>query len=714
MSSTFSETWYRVANARLGLLPTVAIHKQRFRGRDWYVLRDTYTQRFFRITPHAYAFVSRLSPERTVDEVWLECLELQPQDSPGQEEVLQVLGQLHHSNLLYYRTQPDSLAIFERYKEYRQRELMGKLLGFLYVRIPLWDPNDWLNRNRRLVDACVGWQAAILWGLVLFGGLVAALQDSARLFQQTQGMLSLDNLPWLYLCIAGMKVLHEFGHGFVVKRFGGDVHTMGLMFLILVPLPYIDATGSWAFRNRGARALVGAAGILVELFLAACGAMVWALTGDGLLNSLAFNVMITGSVSSLLFNGNPLLRFDAYYVLSDVVDIPNLYQRASQQWFYFADRYLLGTPKLESPARDRREWWWLTGYGGVSFFYRMFIVGAILLVVADQWFAVGMLFAFSTFIMLVAMPLYKWFRHLAGPNVYRNRRRALGVSAALFFVPLFVLAWFPAPNAIRAPGLIQAVNHTTVTASTSGRLEAIEVEDGQWVEAGQVVLRLSSRELELELSSTSQQIIETLIMRNQALGRSFAEVAPLEQRILALQEREAETRRKIEQLVVRARHAGVWVAPQLHERLGNWVARGQTLGELADNARLRFLAVVSQEQASKLFAGLPKSAELRLNGQAGAVFEPISLNLLPFQRQSLASAALGWAADGPIPVASDDADGLRALETFYEVEAVLDGVPPATAYHGMTGWMRIPLPSEPLFAQLRTFLMQLLQKRYQL
>ena len=714
MSGTFSETWYRVSNAQLGLLPTVAVHKQRFRGQNWYVLRDTYTQRFFRISPQAYAFVSRLSPDRTVDEVWRECLELHPKDSPGQEDVLQVLGQLHHSNLLYYRTQPDSLTIFERYKQHRQRELMGKLLGFLYIRIPLWDPNDWLNRNRGLVSAMVSWPMAVLFCLVVLGGVFAALQDTGRLFQQTQGMLSLDNLIWLYLCIAGMKVLHELGHGFVVKRFGGDVHTMGVMFLVFVPLPYMDATGSWSFRNRGARALVGAAGIIVELFLAAIGAMVWAVTGDGLLNSLAFNVMIIGSISSLLFNGNPLLRFDAYYVLSDTLDIPNLYQRASQQWFYFADRYLLGTPKVQSPARDRREWWWLTGYGVASFLYRLFIIAVILLFVADQWFAVGVLFAITSFIMLVVMPLHKLYKHLSGPGVYRNRRRALIATALAFLIPLALLAWMPVPNGIRAPGVLQAVDYTLVSAGTSGRLEAVEVRSGQWVEAGQVLLRLSNREVELELDVLRQQIVETSILRNQALGASAAEVAPLERRLQALREREAETERRIAQLEVRARHAGTWVAPTLHERVGSWFARGEMLGELTDNSQLRFLAVVSQEQASKLFGGLPAQAELRIHGQAGEVVQAEGLRLLPFQRQTLASAALGWQGGGPIPVAGDDPEGLRTLESFYEVEAALGTALPVRAYHGMTGWMRMPLAPEPLLMQARTFLMQLLQKRYQL
>lgn len=356
----------------------------------------------------------------------------------------------------------------------------------------------------------------------------------------------------------------------------------------------------------------------------------------------------------------------------------------------------------------------MTGYGALSFFYRLFIISVILLFVADQWFAVGVLFAFTSFIMLVGMPLHKLYKHLSGPNVYRNRRRAIGVTVLALALPVALLAWVPAPNAIRAPGVMQAVNYTLVSAAASGRLEAVEVSNGDWVEAGQVLLRMSNRDLELELAIIQQQIIEAGIMRDQALGVSMAEVAPLQERLRVLQDREAETRRRIDQLIVHARHDGIWVAPDLHERVGSWLARGETLGELADNASLRFLAVVSQEQASKLFGGLPDSAELRMNGQAAEVLTADSLRLLPFQRQTLPSTALGWSGGGPVPVASDDPEGLRALDSFYELEVALDRYLPVVGYHGMTGWMRIPMPSEPLLSQFRTFLMQLLQKRYQL
>jgi putative peptide zinc metalloprotease protein len=138
VSGTFSESWHRVANARLALLPTVAVHKQRFRGQEWYVLRDTYTQRFFRVTPQAYAFLARLGLQRTVEEVWQSLLRDMPAEAPGQEEVMQLLSQMHQSNLLYHDTPSDSLTIFTRYREFKQREFQGKVLGFLSIRIPLW------------------------------------------------------------------------------------------------------------------------------------------------------------------------------------------------------------------------------------------------------------------------------------------------------------------------------------------------------------------------------------------------------------------------------------------------------------------------------------------------------------------------------------------------------------------------------------------------
>lgn len=713
--STFSETWHRVAQARLGLLPSVAVHKQRFRGADWFVLRDTYTQRFFRVTPEAWRFIARLTPDRTVDDLWREYIDRHPEDAPGQEDVIGVLAQLHHSNLLYYGNRPDSLAIFDRYREHRQRELRGRLLGFLYIRIPLWDPNDWLNRIRDFVHLATSrFVALVAVGLLLLGAALAVANGDA-LVDQTQGLLAPSNLGWLYLCMAGMKILHELGHAFVVKRFGGDVHVLGIMLLVFVPLPYVDATASWGFRRRRERMLVGGIGILIELLLAALATMVWVLTGPGLVNSLAFNVMFIGSVSSLVFNGNPLLRFDAYYVFSDLVDIPNLYQRASQQWMYFADRWLLGTRTAESPARDAREWWWLTGYGAASFVYRILVVTAILLFVTDQWFAIGVLFAFTTLTMLVLMPGWKWISHLFSDRVHRNRPRALAASVALVLLPAAMLAWMPLPAAIKAPGIIEAEQSTTLSATVSGVLETIEVRDGARLAAGDVIARLGNPQIGLELRIVREQIHENRLLRNRALEQDMSEVAPLTERLAYLAEREAELLRREGDLELRAPHAGVWVGERLSERLGTWIPRGEAVGRLVDDAELRFSAVVSQEQADRLFDTPPTAGALRLQGQTDTTVQLPELRILPYQRQQLPSAALGWMGGGEVAVRSDDERGQIAAESFYEVRALFPDDHAALALaHGMSGWLRLPLPAEPALTQLWRSLQQLLQKRYQL
>ncbi|RYY64837.1 MAG: peptidase M50, partial [Comamonadaceae bacterium] len=206
-SSVFSDSWFRVAEMRVSLLPTVKVQRQVFRGRDWYVLQDSYTQRFFRMTPEAWAFVSRLSAERTVEETWNAFLESHPDQAPGQEAVIQLLSQLHVSNLLYFRHQPDNDAIVQRVRRTRQRELAGKAMSFLFFRLPLVDPNRWLDSIQPLIRMLTGPWMAIVWLVVVALGCVAAIENAPALIDKSQGLLSLGNLPWLYVCLAVMKLL---------------------------------------------------------------------------------------------------------------------------------------------------------------------------------------------------------------------------------------------------------------------------------------------------------------------------------------------------------------------------------------------------------------------------------------------------------------------------------------------------------------------------
>jgi putative peptide zinc metalloprotease protein len=285
---TFSESWHRVAGLKVSLRPTVKVRKQFFRGQRWYILHDPFNNQFFRLRPEAHDFVSRLRPDRTVEEIWAECLDRYPDEAPGQEDVIQLLTQLYFANLLYFETPADSEKLFERYKKRRQREVKSKLLSIMFIRIPLLDPENILRRSIAVIKYLVSPAGAVLWLLVVAAAVKLVMDRFDEATDQVQGILAPDNLLLLYAGLIVIKSLHEFGHAIVCKRFGGEVHTMGVMLLVFTPLPYMDATSSWAFRSRWQRALVGGAGMITEVFVAALATFLWAYTGPGTLHSLAY------------------------------------------------------------------------------------------------------------------------------------------------------------------------------------------------------------------------------------------------------------------------------------------------------------------------------------------------------------------------------------------------------------------------------------------
>jgi putative peptide zinc metalloprotease protein len=440
----FSESWFKVADLRVGLLSSVDVQKQYYRHSLWYVVRDRFNNDYFRVTPEAYEFIAMLTPERTVQQIWEECLETYRDKAPSQDEVISLLSQLHTSNLLYFDNPSNSEFVFERHFEKKRKELRNRILSFISIRVPLWNPDEWLNRMAPYVNAIFSWKGFILWIAVLLFGLKVAADNVDKLYDQTQGMLAPSNLVFIYFSMAFLKLFHEICHAMMNKRFGGPVHAFGVMFLVFTPLPYMDATSSWFFQKRLHRVLVGTAGMMSDLFFAAIAAVVWANTGDGLIHSLAFNMIIVGSVTSIFFNGNPLIRFDAYYILSDLLEIPNLYQRSRSQWLYWVETYLFKVENTLSPSNSFREALWLGVYAAASLLYRIFISIVIILVVADRFFAVGLVLAIVMIFTGVFFPVKAVLRYLfSSPRLGRTRKRACIISGALTASAVVLIGFCP-------------------------------------------------------------------------------------------------------------------------------------------------------------------------------------------------------------------------------------------------------------------------------
>lgn len=712
-SSLHSDSWFRLASQRLALRPHVRVFRQRFRGERWFVLHDPFNNQYFRLRPAAWEFVARLSLDRTVDAVWLEAGERDPLESPGQEEVLRLLAQLYRANLLHSTVAPDTAKLFERFRKRRQRETRAYLQNIMFARIPLFDPDAILKRVVPVARHVFSRLGLLVWLGVVIAALKVAIDHAEPLMSQVQGVLATGNLLWLYVGLVVVKLVHEFGHAIVCRRYGGEVHTMGIMFLLFTPVPYMDATSSWSFRSRWHRALVGGAGMIAEVFVAALATFVWAYTAPGIINSVAYNIMFVASVSTVLFNANPLLRFDGYYIFSDLLDIPNLHQRANSQVTQWVETRAFGVRGQRGPARSKREAAWLSVFAVSSHVYRLFLFATILLFLADHFLILGVILTIICAFTWVVLPVVRFIGYLlTSPRLDRVRPRAVGVSAAVVALIVIGFGLLPWPHHFRAPGVLEAMEHTVVAPDTPGRLVEVLVSNGMRVTAGTALFRLENPELSLELEEVRAQVEETRVRELRALQEQTADLAPLASRLVSLLQRQADLEARQAALVVRAAHDGIWVAPRLADAPGAWLERGLGVGQVINEAEFRFTAVVSQTEASRLFEGAIRDGEVRLPGQAGIVLKVIDQNIIPADRDQLPAPALGWRSGGTVPVRSDDAEGTRAAEPFFEVRARLSAPADAVVLHGRSGWLRYSLPPEPLFSQLYRALRQLLQKRY--
>jgi putative peptide zinc metalloprotease protein len=714
-SKIFHESWYRIANEHISLRASVKIRRQLFRGSRWYVLHDPFNNQFFRLRPPAYEFVSRLSMSRTVEEVWKEVMTLEPDNAPGQEDVIQLLTQLYHANLLHYELPADSKKLFERYKERKQKIVQAALMNIMFFRIPLFDPDRLLKRLLPIVRLFISPFGAAVWIGVVAAGVKLAIDNFSQLSMQTQGILSPSNIPLLYLSLILIKSLHEFGHAFTVRRFGGEVHTMGVMFLIFNPLPYVDATAAWAFRSKWRRVLVGASGMVVEVFVAACAIFIWANTGPGVIHALMYNMIFIASVSTILFNINPLLRFDGYYILSDLLDIPNLHTQASQHLRHLVERYAFGYKQSKSPTSSGKEAFWLTFFGILSGLYKVVVFATILLFVANRFLLLGIIMAAVCAVAWVITPLIRLVRYLAtSPRLERTRLRAISVCVVVLGGCLTFLYFFPFPNSFRAPGVLEASEYVVAVNNVSGYIVEIVSPSGTRVKPGDDLLKMENKELEYLIKEAGARLNEALAMRQKAMSGRRADMRPIESLIASIQKQLERFYEEKNNLVVRAEIEGIWVAPNVEDYVGMWLRRGTPLGQVVNDQSFYFASVVSQQDISQVFSDAIKSSEIRLTGQSESTLQVTSYMRIPVEQTELPSVTLGLGAGGDIAVDTGDATGTSAAEPFYEVRLGIAQDTAAALYHGRSGRVKFKLPLEPLLRQWYRKLRQLLQERYQL
>ncbi len=708
-----SPLWYRVSALRPRLRASVQVRRQLHREQLWYQLADTGTGRRHRMNAAAYQFIGHLDGERTAGEVW-DALVTQTGDTAlTQDDAIRVLGQLNMAGLLQCELTPDIERLFRQYRQQVRRRRWLEL-NPLAVRVRLFNPtrlltafDPWLKRLFQPFTFAV-WLAVILPALLLAAHHWPALSAFAAAHLESPRYLLIG---WCAYPL--IKAIHELGHALAVRRWGGEVKDVGFTLFVLVPAPYVDASAASGFTSRSQRAIVSGVGIMVELFIAALAFYVWLNVQAGWVSDITFVVMLIASVSTVLFNGNPLLRFDGYHLLCDVADLPNLDTRSRAWWSNLLQRRVFGMDAPAPPvAAGERKW--LLFYAPLALIYRIYIGLLIALWISVKSVLLGLLVALAAVILLLLMPLHALVRTITqsaqGAQRQRSVRRLQLVAAAV----LLLLAVVPLPYGTVSEAVVWLPEQAEVRAQTDGFVRDLRVRDGDAVNPGQVlavlddpVLLAKQAEAHSRLLGLRVQYFNTL-QSDRLQAQNFSE---------ALAHAEAEITHidtRIAQLEMRSQLAGRMVITRQDDLPGTFLKRGQPLGYVFAPGAVVVRAVVADEDAA-LVRLRTRGATVWLDERPGALISGRVTRDVPAATFKLPSAALADQNGGSVPTDPADNDHLRTLQPVFTVDVTLSEYATEHAIERIGGraWVRFDFGFEPLALQWARAAGQLLLKHFE-
>ena len=708
----YSSSWYRVAEIRPRLRNHAQIHRHIYRDGVWYVLQNHSTGKFHRFTPVANMIIGLMDGRRSLKEIWeIACTRL-GDEVPTQDEVIKLLSDLHRADVLQSDSSPDLHELQQRRKKHvrmRWKQYVGNPLS---LRIPLFDPDRLLDRLLPFVKPFLNAYGALAWIVILGCALtLVAMHWSELSGDVADRVFSFQNLLLIWFVFPLIKLAHELGHALATKADGGEVHEMGVMLLVLMPIPYVDASAATAFRDKRSRMLVGAAGMLVELFIAAIALFAWVYLEPGTERAIAYNVILVAGVSTLLFNANPLLRYDGYYILSDYLEIPNLGQRSNEYLGYVINRYLFGLEGGSSPVVAKGERPWFVFYAVGSFIYRMFMMVSISLLVASQFFFIGIVLAVWAFASMLVVPAGKKLQYLfTSPRLDAHRQRALVSSGLIAAFIALLVGWVPAPYSTRAEGVIWAPEEAQVRSTVDGFITRVLAIPGQQVSRGDVLIECEDPELEARTLVLQSQLAELEARYNASVIANRVQADVINEQKAHLVAALEHAYRRQSDLQLRSLSDGVFIMADVQNAKGKFTQRGELLGYVINRAATGVRVVVAQAEENRV-SKLTRKAEIR---PAGGIGHPLQAQIkreVPAATDELPSMTLSLQGGGKIGIDPSRAGDGKALEKLFVLDLDLAESAPAS-YIGGRVYVRFEHQPEPLADQWYREVRRVFLKRF--
>lgn len=604
-----SEDWYRVSALRPRLRPQVEVALHDYRGVPWYVLTDMSSGRTFRVQADDFEILKRFDGTTRIDQIWNDIAWSHKRDLPPQDEFLELLSRLYEAGVVAVDAIPRATQLAKGQTE-KSREWISRFLKSpVSQKIALWNPSSALETRfvtsfAHLVFGPVGfllWAAIVIWGaftaLSYWTPLTANLGDR---------VLDPGNLLIMACVYPVVKLIHELGHALAVRRFGGTVTQVGLMFLVFVPMPYVDASSANAFRSHGARALVTAAGILAEFAIAALAMILWADADPGLWRAVLFNTILLCTISTIFFNGNPLLRFDAYYVLSDLTRTPGLATRGQNLMGRIGKRLLGIDTGPDTETGEFFERFWLLAYAVASGIYRLVIVFSIAFGLADMLGMAGQILGVWVLVGGLVWPNAKALRSLAAsPDTRKRKWTVMRRTVSLVVLLILVVAMIPLPLRTTVSAVIVPSPDSALFSNAEGFVDVLAVADGAQLAGGEQIMLLDREALRTEILALEARRLASEAQLRAAQDASEVPLSnAIQTELKAISDGLDQLNEQLAAVNVTAVRPGQWLSALRPVERGMMVTRGQQIGWIVGPNDRRIVAQIPQSHGVALRSGI--------------------------------------------------------------------------------------------------------------
>jgi putative peptide zinc metalloprotease protein len=616
----------------------LAISTQKYEGRTYYVVKDPVSLRYYRFKEHEHFVIHLMDGTTSLDEAQKEFEKKYRPERMKLEDLEAFAQQLINAGLAQNESPQSGRLLFDQRKKRRRQEWIQALTNILYIKIPIFDPDRllarmvpycrWIFTSTFLIASVAFMLFAIFWVALHWEAFLEKLPYSHDFFTfRNFATFAAQNLGYMWIGLAVVKVIHEFGHGLSCKAFKGECHEMGFLFLVLSPALYCNVSDAWTLPSKWKRIIISSAGIYVELMIAALATFVWWNTpSQPFLNNLSLSLMVVCSVSTVLFNANPLMRYDGYYMLADWLEIPNLRDRCNRFLKNLMLEHCLGVEVQPEPYMHRWRQVLFVVYAITSYIYRWVITFYILRFLYSflepyKLQVVSAMLAFAAAGSMIGWPLYR-----LGKALHKRGRlpdmKPLRVSISSTVVAIFLLFFFLVPlpvSRVRQTGVVELNPDPTIPDDAArvyvpipGILESVgpRCQDGQLVEEGEVLAEFRSMDLEKQLIEADRNFYQSLNQLSSATVQLNGPLEPAEREQVLNAKATAQGNRMkseaqskmlkeaMEKLTLRAPRSGVIMNPPQKDEVGKLWEKDLSIPfcTIGDPGRLRVKVPVDPDE----------------------------------------------------------------------------------------------------------------------